>query len=202
VTRSTDAPTATVTSLPKPEPEPKPALPVEPAPSQPPPAAALAAPPEPAAAPVAAPRQPDPPAAALEPTVAAAPPTTASPQATPAVPDAPAAKEILAQGQKLEAQGKVKQALSLYEAAAEQMPTDSNVLSRLAFGYLNRGRNSDAASFAARAVQADPTNSEGWIVLGAARDQLGDRKGARDAYRKCADQGRGSYTTECRNMVR
>jgi CheY-like chemotaxis protein len=200
VTRSTDAPTATVTSLPKPEP--KPALPVEPAPSQPPPAAALAAPPEPAAAPVAAPRQPDPPAAALEPTVAAAPPTTASPQATPAVPDAPAAKDILAQGQKLEAQGKVKQALSLYEAAAEQMPTDSNVLSRLAFGYLNRGRNSDAASFAARAVQADPTNSEGWIVLGAARDQLGDRKGARDAYRKCADQGRGSYTTECRNMVR
>jgi hypothetical protein len=200
MTRSTDAPTVTVASLPKPEP--KPALPVEPAPSEPPPAAAVAAPPEPAAAPVAAPRQPDPPAAALEPTVAAAPPTTPSPEATPAVPEAPAAKDILAQGQKLEAQGKVKQALSLYEAAAEQMPTDSNVLSRLAFGYLNRGRNSDAASFAARAVQADPTNSEGWIVLGAARDQLGDRRGAKDAYRKCADQGRGSYTTECRNMVR
>jgi DNA-binding response OmpR family regulator len=200
-TRSSDAPT--VASLAKSEP--KPALPVEPAPSEPPPAAALAAPPEPVQAPVAAPRQPEPPATALEPTVVAAPPTTPSPEATPdtpAVPEAPASKDILAQGQKLEAQGKAKQALSLYEAAAEQMPTDSNVLSRLAFGYLNRGRNSDAASFAARAVQADPTNSEGWIVLGAARDQLGDRKGAKDAYRKCADQGRGSYTTECRNMVR
>jgi Flp pilus assembly protein TadD len=108
----------------------------------------------------------------------------------------------LAQAQKLEAQGKPKQALSLYEAAAEQMPTDSVVLSRLAFGYLNRGRNSDAASFAARAVETDQTNSEGWIVLGAARDQLGDHKGAKDAYRKCAELGRGAYTTECRNMVR
>jgi CheY-like chemotaxis protein len=198
MTRSSDAPT--VVSVAKPEP--KPALPVEAAPSEPPKAPVLAAPPEPAEAPVAAPRQAEPPAAALEPAVAAAPPTAASPEATLAVPEAPAAKDILAQGQKLEAQGKAKQALSLYEAAAEQMPTDSNVLSRLAFGYLNRGRNSDAASFAARAVQADPTNSEGWIVLGAARDQLGDRKGAKDAYRKCADQGRGSYTTECRNMVR
>jgi Flp pilus assembly protein TadD len=109
---------------------------------------------------------------------------------------------MLNRAQKLDDQGKPKQALSLYEAAADRAPADSNVLSRLAFGYLNRGRNTDAAAFAARAVEAEPSNSEGWIVLGAARGALGDRKGAKDAYRKCADLGRGNYVAECKRMVR
>jgi tetratricopeptide (TPR) repeat protein len=148
------------------------------------------------------------PMAAAEPTrVAEAPaaePQNAAGEAAPpsAADSAGQSKDILARAQKLEAQGKPKQALSLYEAAAEQMPTDTNVLSRLAFGYLNRGRGNDAASFAARAVERDSSNAEGWIVLGAARDQLGDHKGARDAYKKCAELGKGSYVNECRNMVR
>jgi tetratricopeptide (TPR) repeat protein len=79
---------------------------------------------------------------------------------------------------------------------------DSTVLSGLAYGALNRGRNKDAAAYAERAVEADPTNSEGWIVLGAARFQLGDHRGAREAYRRCVDVGRGSYVVECRRMLR
>jgi Tfp pilus assembly protein PilF len=75
------------------------------------------------------------------------------------------------------------------------------VLSHLAFGYLNRGDNQQAADFAARAVAIDPTSSEGWIVLGAARDALGDGKSARDAYRKCVELGQGDYVQECRRVA-
>jgi Flp pilus assembly protein TadD len=140
-------------------------------------------------------------------------PNTAQPDFEPSVPppsaaEAPTgkaeadARAMLTRAQKLDEQGKAKQALSLYEAAAAQMPTDSGVLSRLAFGYLNRAPNADAATFAARAVEVDPSNSEAWIVLGAARHQLGDRKGAKEAYRQCAELGRGAYVAECRHMVR
>jgi hypothetical protein len=72
----------------------------------------------------------------------------------------------------------------------------------LAFGYLNRGRNNDASTYAARAVEIDPTNSEGWIVLGAGKSELGDRKAAKEAYRKCVELGRGPYVAECKRMVR
>jgi Flp pilus assembly protein TadD len=106
------------------------------------------------------------------------------------------------QARKLEEQGKVKQALALYEQAAALVPTNSVVLSRLAFGYLNRSRNAAAAEYATRAVVADAGNSEGWIELGAAREQLGDRKAAREAYRQCVALGRGEYVAECRRMVR
>jgi cytochrome c-type biogenesis protein CcmH/NrfG len=48
----------------------------------------------------------------------------------------------------------------------------------------------------------DPTSSEGWIVLGAARHALGDPRGARDAYRECAERGVGEYVVECKRMLR
>ena len=106
------------------------------------------------------------------------------------------------QARALEAQGKTTDALALYEQAVATMPNDSTVLGRLAFGYLNRGRNAEAADYAARAVAVDPRNSEGWIVLGAAQHELGDRKAAREAYRNCVEQGVGEYVAECRRMVR
>jgi Flp pilus assembly protein TadD len=108
---------------------------------------------------------------------------------------------MLARAQKLQEQGKTKQALALYKSAAERMPQNSALLSRLSFAYLNQGRNADAAAYAARAVAAEPSNSEGWIVLGAARDQLGDHKAAMDSYRKCAELGKGEYVTECKRML-
>jgi len=204
-------------------------VPSKPAPEPPPTQAAAEPAAPPAALPTPVPAAPVPAAAANEPTM---PPSAASNTgadslaglgqlpavtasrgpslAAPATEEEPPAtdardeevRDMLSHAQKLDDQGKVKQALALYEAAAAQMPTNSAVLSRLAFGYLNRGRNADAAGFASRAVETDPTNSEAWIVLGAARYQLGDRKGAKEAYRKCAELGRGAYVAECRHMVR
>lgn len=132
-------------------------------------------------------------------------PTTAAPVAA-QTPEAAARPEdidaLLARARKLEDQSRLRQALALYEEAAALVPDNSAVLSRLAFGYLNGGRSADAAEYAARAVARDETNSEGWIVLGAAKHELGDRKAAREAYEKCVELGRGAYVDECRRMVR
>lgn len=165
------------------------------------PTASQAAQPE-AASPPASPRaiapaaQPDTsaPAAPAEPAVAA--PAAASDSAEGRV------RALVKHARSLEQQGKPRQALALYEQAATLDPNAPDVLSRLAFNYLNRGENERASDFAARAVAVDPTNSEGWIVLGAARQALSDPRGARDAYRKCVELGRGPYVAECRRVAR
>ncbi len=173
--------------------------------------------PEPPAQPSSAPEPPAPEAPSVEePPIAAAEPARDLPPAAPAPTPEPSeekpasqakgdaidAAAMLEKAKRLDDQGKAKQALALYESAAQRMPDSSLVLGRLAFGYLNRGRNADAVAMAARAVEADPTNSEGWIVLGAGKHQLGDRKAAKDAYKKCVELGRGSYVAECRRLVR
>jgi predicted Zn-dependent protease len=111
-------------------------------------------------------------------------------------------EQSIATAQELESQGKTKQAMDVYENAIAQTPANSALLSRLAFMYLNQGRPTDAIAYAQRAIQADQSNSEGWIVLGAARYELGDRKAAKEAYRSCAELGRGAYVVECKRMLR
>jgi hypothetical protein len=110
--------------------------------------------------------------------------------------------EYIAQARKLDDQRRSRKAVALYEQALTVNPNGSEALSRLAFYRLNRGKNREAADYAARALQGDPTSSEAWIVLGAARDALKDRQGSRDAYRKCAEIGKGEYVGECRRMLR
>ena len=139
------------------------------------------------------------PTAAAAPTATAAttaPTTTAPPESATRV------TLLLEQARALEQQGKPRQAIELYEQAAALQPNVPEVLSRLAFNYLNRGQNQQASEYAARALAVDPTSSEGWIVLGAARHALGDAHGARDAYRKCVEVGRGAYVEECRRVAR
>jgi Tfp pilus assembly protein PilF len=92
--------------------------------------------------------------------------------------------------------------MELYQQALAMNPNSSLALSRLAFGYLNRGENEQAMQFASRAVAIDPTSSEGWIVLGAAQHATGEREKAREAYRNCVEHGQGDYITECRRMAR
>jgi tetratricopeptide (TPR) repeat protein len=170
-------------------------------------------------APVAAPEQ-LPSAAAVEPAALAATtqaepapameaaPAAEAPAPTPAPPaaegggDALDAEAVLERARKLDEQNKPKQALKVYEEAAQRLPVNSTVLGRLAFAYLNRGRDADAVQYAAKAVELDPTNSEGWIVLGAGKFQLGDRKAAKEAYKACAEQGKGTYVAECKRMNR
>ena len=90
----------------------------------------------------------------------------------------------------------------MYQRALEGAPNDSALLSRIAFVHLNKGANAEAVAHASRATQADETNSEAWIVLGAAQFALGKPEDAQQAYRSCADKGRGQYVTECRRMLR
>ena len=171
--------------------------------------AAREVPAEPVAPLAAAEPQPQP--SAPQPAAAAPQTTPFSPQPqaastttpTPSPEPAPADEQAtLASGQKLEEQGKAKQAIALYEAAVARAPASSPLLSRLAFAQLNQGRAKEAATFARRAVDSDPTNSEAWIVLGAAQFQIGDRKAARESYRNCAEKGRGEYVVECKRMLR
>jgi predicted Zn-dependent protease len=108
----------------------------------------------------------------------------------------------LAKGRNLEERGQARQALDLYMGALNNTPQSSRLLSRVAFVYLNQSKSTDAAAYATRATQADETNSEAWIVLGAAQDLMGKRQAAQAAYRKCASKGRGQYVTECRRMLR
>jgi hypothetical protein len=179
------------------------------------PAAVNEAPAAPAEAPAAAlpeqpPTEPSEPAA-----LAATTPTETNPEPVPSpeppTPVAPAAEgggdaidaaAVLERARKLDEQNKPKQALAVYEEAAQRLPVNSTVLGRLAFAYLNRGRDADAVQYAEKAVGLDPTNSEGWIVLGAGKFQLGDRKAAKDAYKRCAEQGKGPYVAECKRLNR
>lgn len=112
------------------------------------------------------------------------------------------ATAMLANGRALERAGKRDEALKLYERALAVAPNDPALLARMAFNHLNRGDNKNAEEYAARATAVDPTSSEAWIVLGAARDGLANRAGAREAYKRCVDIGRGEYVAECKRMIR
>jgi hypothetical protein len=120
-------------------------------------------------------------------------PPEASPTAT--------VTQVLTKGRSLEERGQNAKAIALYLRALNEAPGSSSLQSRLAFAYLNAGKNADAALNASRATQTDETNSEAWIVLGAAQDLLGKRQAAQAAYRNCASKGRGQYVTECRRML-
>jgi tetratricopeptide (TPR) repeat protein len=110
--------------------------------------------------------------------------------------------QLVAEAGKLEKKGRRRKAAALYEQALALNPNGSQALSKMAFHYLNKGKNKLAADHAARALVGDPQSSEAWIVLGAARDALRDKTGAREAYRQCVEVGKGVYVQECKRMLR
>lgn len=98
--------------------------------------------------------------------------------------------------------GRHAQALAAYEAVLDIDANLAIALSRVAYLHLNAGDDARARTYASRAVEVDPTSSEGWIVLGAALEALRDRSAARVAYQNCAEQGQGEYVIECRRLAR
>lgn len=97
------------------------------------------------------------------------------------------------------------QRIELLQSAIALNPGGHEALSDLAFALLNRGRGDDmtqAAQYAERATQLDPSDALAWLVLGASRDARRDRAGARTAYQACVDQGTGPHVRECRAMLR
>jgi hypothetical protein len=95
-----------------------------------------------------------------------------------------------------------QQALDTYERALSLRPGEPAALAGKAFAHLNLDDRFAAKQFATQAVTADPTNSQAWVVLGAAEELLGSRKASQDAFRRCATQGVGGYVTDCQKLVR
>ncbi len=211
------APLTGVTALDLPTPS---AVPTEP--TRPAPAAPVATPPASTPTPVAAAPSPSV-AAPTTPTAAITPDENELPEnepdpetyelpenepepetaaATPSAAVSESYQELLEQASIFYRQGKRQRALEAYELAIAVNPNGDEALSKLAYHYLNTGKNEEARQFAQRAVAANPKSSEGWIVLGAAREALRDREGANEAYRQCATIAEGSFVNECKRLAR
>jgi DNA-binding response OmpR family regulator len=93
-------------------------------------------------------------------------------------------------------------AVAAYRRAIELDPQGSAALAELARLQLGREHTREAADLAERATAIDPSNALAWVVLGAARQERGDRQGAHQAYRNCAKLGKGHYVSECKSMLR
>jgi Flp pilus assembly protein TadD len=113
----------------------------------------------------------------------------------------PTYDELVAVGRALSKKNKRVEASEAFRRALSQSPQGSAALSGLGFVYLNADEKQNAREYAQRAVLADASNAEGWIVLGAALELLGDRAGAKDAYRNCVERGQGPYLLECRRVA-
>jgi Tfp pilus assembly protein PilF len=92
--------------------------------------------------------------------------------------------------------------VAAYRRAIELDPQGSAALAELARLQLGREHTREAADLAERATAIDPSNALAWVVLGAARQERGDRQGAHQAYRNCAKLGKGHYVSECKSMLR
>jgi len=83
------------------------------------------------------------------------------------------------------------------EESAQEVPKSVIIDAQLA---LERGKEEKAIELATRYTSAHPAEAFGWLVLGAAYEQLGKRDKAREVYSKCAKQAKGAYIGECRAL--
>jgi cytochrome c-type biogenesis protein CcmH/NrfG len=67
---------------------------------------------------------------------------------------------------------------------------------------LESGKARDAVASAERAAHHDPGDAEAWLLLGAARAELGQARAARDAYRACTRTAKRGPVRECAAMLR
>ncbi|HQP38690.1 MAG TPA: hypothetical protein PLI95_26070, partial [Polyangiaceae bacterium] len=65
---------------------------------------------------------------------------------------------------------------------------------------LNRGRVKEAIAYAHRYSRENPSKAYGWLMLGAAFQQKGNMKMAREAYHLCVELGKGRGLDDCRAM--
>ena len=122
-------------------------------------------------------------------------------QAEPAAPAAGSYEQLLAEANEMRRR-RPTQAAEAYQRAIQANPRGAEALAELGFLTLNRRQNQEAAGYAQRAVEADPTSALGWLVLGAARQELRDAPGAREAFQQCIAQGADQRRVrECRQML-
>jgi Flp pilus assembly protein TadD len=107
-------------------------------------------------------------------------------------------ESLVAQGSR----GRAATRLVALQQALAMRPNGPEVLAQLAFLEFERNAFAEARDYAQRATAVDPANSHAWVILGASRDSLRDRAGARAAYQSCVDQGQGRWVGDCRSMLR
>lgn len=67
---------------------------------------------------------------------------------------------------------------------------------------LERGKTDEAVELALRYTAQKPDDAYGWLILGAAYQQQRKYEQAREAYRTCAQTGKGPYSVECKALAR
>ena len=67
--------------------------------------------------------------------------------------------------------------------------------------FLDQGNYVSASIEAQGVVQGDPSQAEGWLVLGAAAQAQGKDSEAKRFYSECARRGRGPSVEECRQLL-
>ncbi len=85
-------------------------------------------------------------------------------------------------------------------AAVEMDDETAKKLIRRVEQLLDRGRNDDAIEAATQYVTARPEDAYGYLLLGAAYEQKGQRKQAREIYTECARKAKGRSLGECRAL--
>ena len=87
-------------------------------------------------------------------------------------------------------------------AAGTPAPTKTAVQEREdARRALEKGKYRDAASAAERAATLDPSDAEAWLILGAARQELGQAALAHAAFKSCVQTAKHGPIGECRAML-
>jgi hypothetical protein len=67
---------------------------------------------------------------------------------------------------------------------------------------LEQGKVGLAIELGEHAVELDPTDADGWLILGAAYMQRGDNKNARRCFASCVKQATAGAKKECAAMLR
>jgi CheY-like chemotaxis protein len=144
--------------------------------------------------------------AAAEPTGAAAAPANSAPAPSgePAVaaPNPGEYQKLLAEGRALYNKGQARRAIPLLEKAVLLKPDGDAALVLLANCHLDRGAMDKAIGFAQLAVNANPSNADGFLVIGAVQQQVGKNAEARVAYEKYLKLApRGEFAGEVRTIL-
>ncbi len=88
----------------------------------------------------------------------------------------------------LKMEGRVGEAISLYQTAVRQFPTSAVALHNLAAAYGDAGNHVDAERVAAMAMQAGLNGPETWLIRARARFGMSDFAGAETAYRSAMER--------------
>lgn len=87
-------------------------------------------------------------------------------------------------------------------AASSPSAADGVDLKHRAQQALEKGRLTAALDLGQQAVEADPTDAESWLILGATYLQRGKPKEARRCFASCVDQATQGPVSECKALLR